>query len=171
MKMKSCEFDLLLDIWSQGSQSPFWGTRKLHEGLLSHDIAKTRCFTKSLYLYRAYIPDEQQMRSLNFRGHFTITTPDWKPLTSWASSQEGAMNFISSREKWLIIKKPTLDMNVFFALANYWKETKGKELDGIPHHQWFDEVIVKMPERLTVMENDVVKTCFQLAYPTWLSVA
>lgn len=176
--MNSGEFDLLLDVWGRGHKSPFWNTEKLHSDLLSFEkLTKSRRAVKSDFLYRAYIPCGQQMRSLNYRGFFVVETAKTKPLASWSASLEGAMDFISNREKWVIIKKPISSLNVFFSLAEYWKETKGKGLDGthnpdaIPSHQWFNEIIISMPDRLVVNEIDVVATCYQLSYPAWQEVA
>ena len=167
--MNAGEFDLLLAVWAQGHKSPFWNTEKLHRDLLSCKVSNTRGNVESEFLYRAYIPNSQQIRSLNYRGFFVIETPSQMPLASWSSSLEEAIDFISAKEKWLIVKKPTHELNIFFALADSWKETK--ELDRHHNISWFNEVIVSMPDRLNVSEVDVVSTCRQLSYPAWQEVA
>lgn len=142
----------LLNIWGEGWSSPSWGKSDLHTKLLAlRDVAKEFTDTYGAReLYRAFIPSNAQVSDLKNRGRFTITTPEHRPLASWSFTEDGAIDYISGFDRWLIIRMPINQLPIYINYTEACSELLGNQPK-------FEEVIVVMPTTLFVDRSNIIE--------------
>ena len=141
-----------LDRWGAGWAGDEWGTSTLHAEMLRHrDAAREWSRPDDApFLYRGICLAKTQMHALVRYGRFEIVTPADRPLASWSSTQQGAEDYMAGfASPWVIFRKPTASLNIFI---NYHEAYFDLRAERAP----FDEIIVEMPHRMVVGQEDIV---------------
>jgi hypothetical protein len=138
--------EIALDLWVEGKM------RRAETLLLGMDDA-ARPYRGGVpdRLYRGFLPTAIQWDAFRATKQFSIHTDPSMPFASWSASPKAVKDFMIGWERpWMMLMKPSAELNIFINLVQYAAIAK-------PRTQMVrqKEVIIRMPPAMQIMRQNV----------------